>query len=121
MILVFFIFFRQVLREVGDYCILDSQCESGICLRQLCRSSTIFCGDIFCNNGETCITCPKDCGECLDRLGDFCNENVTCPLGYCVHEICRETETFCGDDFCDENEISKACPEDCDHGEIWWI
>ncbi len=113
--------FRPVLRDIGDYCIIDSQCESGICLMRLCRSSTLFCGDLFCNNDETCETCPRDCGECFDRIGASCNENVTCPSGYCVHNICRETNTHCGDDFCDEGESSETCPEDCYPGEAWWI
>ena len=25
----------------------------------------IFCGDSICNNGETCYSCPRDCGNCV--------------------------------------------------------
>jgi len=41
-----------------------SQCESNIGVQE-------FCGDGICNNGETCATCPGDCGVCDNGDGDL--------------------------------------------------
>src|SRR5215471_11223584 len=45
-----------------------------------------FCGDGLCNNGETCSTCPTDCGTCAP---------------------------FCGDGRCNGTETCSTCPSDC--------
>lgn len=49
-----------------------------------------FCGDMICNNYETILTCPCDCGNC--------------PI-----------IKFCGDGICSasEGENCLTCPEDC--------
>jgi hypothetical protein len=44
-----------------------------------------YCGDSSCNNGETCSTCPGDCGVCL----------------------------YCGDGICNNAETCSTCPGDC--------
>jgi cysteine-rich repeat protein len=39
----------------------------------------VFCGDGSCNNGETCSTCPGDCGVCPPICPDgICNGVETC-------------------------------------------
>jgi hypothetical protein len=42
-----------------------------------------FCGDGICNSGESCSTCPTDCGSC------------------------------CGNGICDNGETCSTCPSDC--------
>jgi len=44
-----------------------------------------YCGDGLCNNGETCSTCPGDCGTCIT----------------------------CGNGSCDNGETCSTCPGDC--------
>ena len=50
--------------------------------------SDALCGDGACTGGETCLTCPEDCGQ-------------TCPPG------------TCGDNICDGDNTCETCPEDC--------
>jgi hypothetical protein len=50
------------------------------------RLTPAVCGDGSCNGGETCETCPGDCG------------------GPCV---------VCGDGFCNGGETCATCPGDC--------
>ncbi len=51
----------------------SSGCPTGQVINQVCSSSSCtwvnsgscaYCGDKVCNNGETCSTCPTDCGAC---------------------------------------------------------
>jgi hypothetical protein len=70
-----------------------------------------YCGDSACNDDETCLTCPSDCGDCPSYCGDgSCNggENcATCPVdcGYCP--------PVCGNGDCEINESCVNCEEDC--------
>lgn len=90
-----------------DYNNLAPICESYVCLQEnfwgACQtwawnnnpwqmkpsavSIAETCSDGTCNNGETCETCPADCGEC---------EGDVCPDGYCTG-----------------SETPTNCPEDC--------
>ena len=56
-------------------CQPNEYCDGGLCKPQ--------CGDGDCVGGETCATCPGDCGSC-------------CPNGAC-----------------DNGETKETCPEDC--------
>jgi hypothetical protein len=42
-------------------------CQNGACVR------APYCGDATCNNGETCNTCPTDCGAC--PIPDSCADS----------------------------------------------
>ncbi len=55
----------------GSYCTYKSQCQSGFCVHNVCRSSSPYCGDKYCDYGENCGTCSGDCGcgagkECIN-------------------------------------------------------
>ena len=93
------------------------------------------CGNGQCSIGETCATCPADCGACASPCGDgVCGEGETCALcaadcGVCPPECgdsdCNGAETCgscpgdcgacpkCGDDACNGAETCKSCPSDC--------
>ncbi len=43
--------------------------------------------------------------------GVQCEGNNCCKT--CVHGICRDTNTFCGDTFCDPGETCTSCAKDC--------
>jgi hypothetical protein len=53
------------------------------------------CGDTNCDPGETCMTCPADCGQC----------GPVCPNGQCeAGETCMSCPSDCG-----------QCPNNCAH------
>jgi len=52
------------LLEDGAPCSSDEECSSGFCCHSVCRESCPFCGDGYCDEGESCSSCPQDCGSC---------------------------------------------------------
>jgi hypothetical protein len=48
----------------GSSCTEASQCSGGYCVHNICRSSSTYCGDIYCDSGESCSSCSADCGVC---------------------------------------------------------
>jgi PGF-pre-PGF domain-containing protein len=53
-------------------------------------TKSIICGDGRCEGGETCSSCPQDCGRC--------------PSG---------RKAYCGDGRCEGGETCSSCPQDC--------
>jgi len=51
------------------------------------------CGDSACGAGESCVSCPGDCGQCI-----------------CGNDICEQTEG-CGG--CLPGGACTGCPQDC--------
>ncbi|MDD5416771.1 MAG: NosD domain-containing protein [Candidatus Aenigmarchaeota archaeon] len=45
--------------------------------------------------------------------GSSCTASEQCSGGYCVHSICRDTQTYCGDGYCDSGESQVTCFADC--------
>jgi len=56
--------------EVKTYCNMTQACSNNICVN---NAVTPYCGDGTCNsnNGETCSSCPGDCGTCTPALGTY--------------------------------------------------
>jgi len=48
----------------GENCTDDGECNSGHCVHDICRSSSTYCGDDYCDSGESCSSCSSDCGSC---------------------------------------------------------
>jgi hypothetical protein len=40
------------------------ECTGGHCVHSICRSTTTYCGDTYCDTGEYCDVCIADCGAC---------------------------------------------------------
>ncbi len=49
-----------------DTCSQDTECESTHCVHNICRSTSPFCGDNFCDPGENATNCPVDCNKATD-------------------------------------------------------
>ncbi|MBK8256714.1 MAG: hypothetical protein IPK82_29090 [Polyangiaceae bacterium] len=52
-----------------------------------CPQTGLICGDSYCQGGESCETCPSDCGTC--------------------------NSGGCGDNTCGAGESCETCPSDC--------
>ena len=59
------------------------------------------CGDGTCTGKETCETYSNDCGPCKKAIGESYDRFNECASGFCVHNMCRESATYCGDGHCD--------------------
>ena len=69
------------------------------------------CGNGVCQTGETCSTCPADCGVCPPVCGDAtCNGRETCSS--CSTD-CGVCPPVCGDASCNGSETCSSCPADC--------
>ena len=68
-----------------------------------------ICGDQTCHTGETCSSCPGDCGACTWCGDNQCNGGESCSscpgdCGAC---------TWCGDNQCNGGESCGSCLWDC--------
>ncbi|HTN90611.1 MAG TPA: hypothetical protein VL242_43355 [Sorangium sp.] len=70
------------------------------------------CGDLRCDAGETCESCPGDCEACAPGCGDGrCEAPETCDS--CAGD-CGECPPVCGDGTCEPlRETCNACAADC--------
>jgi len=57
------------LKSDGSSCSANEECSGGYCVHNICRSSSAYCGDAYCDAGESCYNCVGDCGSC-PRIGD---------------------------------------------------
>jgi len=51
-------------KSLGSSCSYNNECESDYCVHNICRSSSTYCGDGYCDSGESCSSCLVDCGTC---------------------------------------------------------
>jgi len=77
-----------------------------------------YCSDSICDTsiGETCSTCPFDCGNCdvpKKQNGIACIIDNDCNSNHCVHDVCRSSDIHCGDNYCDSGENCGDCYGDC--------
>jgi len=87
---------EETLRSDGESCTSASECRGGYCVHNICRSDSIYCGDSYCDSGESCHSCRFDCGICpgggYASENQFCYSNASCYPGlYCVDNECKKT------------------------------
>lgn len=74
-------------------------------------SCTPTCGDTQCTAGETCDSCPDDCGPCTAICGDGqCTSGEDCQR--CPAD-CQSCPELCGNGACAGEETCSSCPGDC--------
>jgi hypothetical protein len=81
---------KVVKKHFGESCSLDLECESEFCVHGICRSTSTYCGDGYCDEGESYSSCPKDCESKI-------------PVKV----------VYCGDGICQSDESCSSCPQDC--------
>ena len=90
-----------------------------------------YWGDFYCSSGYECdyagddeeFTDPNDMPNvCKKSDGESCSVDSDCLTShYCVHSICRNSNPYCGDSYCDTGEnindgnecASDCCDSDC--------
>jgi hypothetical protein len=68
----------------------------------------VTCGDMLCDNTESCADCPGDCGACASCGNGACDGQDT--TGNCP----KDCGAKCGDGVCNGPEYPQSCPQDCD-------
>ncbi len=77
------------------------------------------CGDGACNGGETCSTCPGDCGDCPPGCGDgACNGGETCST---CPDDCGACPPVCGNGVCEAGESCGNCAGDCAGPSVFFV
>ena len=59
----------------------------------------------------TASATPSD--PCRTKNGYSCSDNDDCISDHCVNYVCRPTDPYCGDSYCDTGETYSNCEEDC--------
>ena len=57
----------QEKQSDGVSCSYATSCLGGYCVHNICRSTLTYCGDNYCDTGETCSSCSGDCGTCTEE------------------------------------------------------
>lgn len=55
-------------KSVGESCSRNADCEDSYCVHDICRYSSTYCGDGYCDSGESCLDCSEDCNECTGNI-----------------------------------------------------
>ncbi len=96
-----------------ELCHPYADCCADVCLQcpMLPGCSADQCGNGACDEGESCYSCPSDCGDC-NLCGDtHCGAQEDC---HSCPADCGACEG-CGDGNCDMPEECYSCPMDCDY------
>lgn len=68
-------------------------------------STSVVCGDLVCELGETPVSCPSDCPNvCGDSFCTGSESTASCPA---------DCGSLCGDGACNGSEATTNCPADC--------
>lgn len=81
----------------GESCSATSECSGGYCVWSKCRSSGTYCGDSYCDSGESCSSCSSDCNACAETkgAGQSCTANAECESNNCRNWLCCESGRLC--------------------------
>ncbi|ODS41550.1 MAG: hypothetical protein A7315_05760 [Candidatus Altiarchaeales archaeon WOR_SM1_79] len=101
----------------GESCSNDSECLNNYCVHNVCRLTDPYCGDSYCDSGETYSPCPTDCG-CNNGETQVCNATNGCQGSQtCTNGqwgACTSTLKQCSDGSCISQ--TETCPV-CENGQ----
>ena len=93
--------------EDGKSCLTDSDCKSGYCYDNVCRTPT--CSDGVKNQNESDVDCGGPCKPCGE--GKRCLVNSDCLSNYCYNNTCRIPT--CSDGIQNQGEEGIDCGGPC--------
>ncbi|MCX6817225.1 MAG: right-handed parallel beta-helix repeat-containing protein [Candidatus Aenigmarchaeota archaeon] len=117
------------IKAEGLPCTVAIECSVDYCVHSFCRSTSTYCGDSYCDTGETCNACSQDCGSCPGGAShsrtyyppapadEGCSHDSNCSDNeYCSDGECLRIKCVCG--YLDNHAcIEYECCEDSDcHG-----
>lgn len=123
-------------RSDGGYCSADSDCLTGHqCVHLTCRPTDPYCGDTYCDAGETYSNCPSDCCEsdCTESGSIYCRSachgysgcsfynaatKYACNGQNFVTSLCLDSDTKV--DCCEGAATDCASDEYCSYGNCEW-
>lgn len=91
-------------------------CGNGVCSNNeigKCQIDCDWCGDGYCQEGESCSSCEKDCNSC--SATSFCGDGI-CGVGECVSGCWKDCSYLqCENGVCepDKGENCVSTPNDC--------
>gem|GEM_PF-3224121 len=88
--------------------------DSNSCGTELLKPATTkpCAGSLQGQNGTPSSNGGVQEPDCI-APGFRCSPDKDC-CGHCLHDYCRNTPTYCGDNYCDTGENCSSCPGDCD-------
>lgn len=107
--------------RVGQQCLTDDDCSTGLCRAALCRASS--CANDLHDDFEVAVDCGGDCGSCPEdtpcTIAGICTSGV-CTAGRCAAPACNdevkngsETGVDCGSR-CSPCDEGAACMANAD-------
>lgn len=116
--------FQEPVKKGLNYvCSTNSECSSNYCIHSVCRNNSYFIEDNYCDNGETCLNSPKDCGSCVNNgkcdveVNESCANSNDCACK--DNQICSTErpnkqssgcyDIRCGDSYVDKGETVDNC------------
>jgi hypothetical protein len=109
-------FYTGSLLKMGESCLFNEQCLSGVCIEGKCaeglgEEGSVCKTDAQCKKPLVCI--EGICKTALARLGEKCGTNTQCASGNCVNGVCAEGKKKDGE-ACKNNQ--ECASQNCYNG-----